>query len=96
MARELSAGPKLLIACQPTRGIDIGSIESIHRQLLEYRNQGNAVILISSELPEIMSLSDRVIVLYKGEVTGEVDPTKTDMMQIGLLMAGITDKEAAQ
>ena len=96
VARELSAGPKLLIACQPTRGIDIGSIESIHRQLLEYRNQGNAVILISSELPEIMSLSDRVIVLYKGEVTGEVDPTKTDMMQIGLLMAGITDKEAAQ
>lgn len=96
VARELSAGPKLLIACQPTRGIDIGSIESIHRQLLEYRNQGNAVILISSELSEIMSLSDRVIVLYKGEVTGEVDPTKTDMMQIGLLMAGITDKEAAQ
>ena len=96
VARELSAGPKLLIACQPTRGIDIGSIESIHRQLLEYRNQGNAVILISSELSEIMSLSDRVIVLYKGEVTGEVDPTMTDMMQIGLLMAGITDKEAAQ
>ena len=96
VARELSAGPKLLIADEPTRGIDIGSIESIHRQLLEYRNQGNAVILISSELPEIMSLSDRVIVLYKGEVTGEVDPTKTDMMQIGLLMAGITDKEAAQ
>ena len=97
VARELMADPKLLIACQPTRGIDIGSIEAIHRQLLAYRDRGNAVILISSELSEIMSLSDRVIVLYKGGISGELDPAATDMMTVGLYMAGIQNpKEAPQ
>lgn len=89
VARELAAGPDLLIACQPTRGVDIGSIEFIHKQLLKYRNEGNAVILISSELSEIMSLSDRVIVMHKGRISGEIDPKGVDMMKVGLLMAGI-------
>ncbi|MEG1741548.1 MAG: ATP-binding cassette domain-containing protein, partial [Acetivibrio sp.] len=93
VARELSAKPKLLIACQPTRGVDIGSIEFIHRQLIEYKNKGYAIILVSSELTEIMSLSDRVIVMYKGELSGEIDPKAVSTMRIGLLMAGIQDKE---
>lgn len=96
VARELEAQPKLLIACQPTRGIDIGSIESIHKQLLNYRNSGHAVILISSELSEIMSLSDRVIVMYKGEISGEIDPKSVDMMRVGLLMAGIGQEQEVQ
>lgn len=95
VARELDAKPDLLIACQPTRGIDIGSIEFIHRQILKYRNAGNAVILISSELSEIMSLSDRVIVMHKGKISGAIDPTSVDMMRVGLLMAGIGEKEEA-
>ncbi len=95
VARELAAGPALLIACQPTRGIDIGSIEFIHKQLLKYRDAGNAVILISSELSEIMSLSDRVIVMHKGRISGEIDPKSVDMMRVGLLMAGIQQEEEA-
>ena len=91
VARELGAKPALLIACQPTRGVDIGSIEFIHTQILKYRNEGHAVILISSELSEIMSLSDRVIVMHKGKISGEIDPKEVDMMQVGLLMAGITE-----
>lgn len=96
VARELDAEPKLLIACQPTRGIDIGSVEFIHKQLLKYRNEGHAVILISSELSEIMSLSDRVIVMYKGEISGEIDPKSVDMMRVGLLMAGIQQGQEVQ
>lgn len=96
VAREISENPELLIACQPTRGIDIGSIESIHKRLLEYREQGNSVILISSELSEIMSLSDRVIVMYKGEISGEIEPKKASMMEVGLLMAGIHNEKEGQ
>ena len=93
IARELSANPKLLIACQPTRGVDIGSIEFIHKQILKFRNAGNTVILISSELSEIMSLSDRVIVMYKGKISGEVSPKEVSMAAMGLLMAGIGKEE---
>ncbi len=89
IAREFESQPKLLIACQPTRGVDIGSIEFIHNQILNFRNQGNAVLLISSELSEVMSLSDRIIVMYKGEIIGEVSPKDTSSSEIGLLMAGI-------
>lgn len=88
VAREFESKPKLIIACQPTRGVDVGSIEFIHRQLLEYRNAGYSVLLISSELSEIMSLSDRVGVIYKGKIIGEVDPKETDTQEIGLLMSG--------
>lgn len=95
VARELAANPELLIACQPTRGVDIGSIEFIHKQILDYRNQGHAVILVSSELSEIMSLSDRVIVMHKGKISGEIDPKTVDMMRVGLLMAGISKEGEA-
>ena len=93
IARELSANPKLRIACQPTRGVDIGSIEFIHKQILKFRDAGNTVILISSELSEIMSLSDRVIVMYKGKISGEVSPKEVSMAAMGLLMAGIGKEE---
>lgn len=89
IARELSAKPKVLLACQPTRGVDIGSIEFIHKEILKFRDAGNTVILVSSELSEIMSLSDRVIVMYKGRISGEVCPKEVSTAAIGLLMAGI-------
>ena len=92
IAREFENNPDLIIACQPTRGVDIGSIEFIHRQLLALRNSGKAVLLISSELSEIMSLSDRVAVMYKGSIIGEVDPRVTTSEEIGLLMAGAGQK----
>ena len=89
IAREFENNPQLIIACQPTRGVDVGSIEFIHRQLLAFRNAGNSVLLISSELSEIMSLSDRVAVMYKGEIIDEVDPKTASTSDIGLLMAGM-------
>lgn len=89
IAREFERHPKLIIACQPTRGVDIGSIEFIHNQILNFRNQGNAVLLISSELSEVMSLSDRIIVMYKGTIIGEVSSKEMNSSGIGLLMAGI-------
>ena len=88
IAREFESHPRLIIACQPTRGVDVGSIEFIHKQLLRFRNEGNAVLLISSELTEIMSLSDRVAVMHKGKIIGEADPKKISTAEIGLLMAG--------
>ena len=88
IAREFENHPRLLIACQPTRGVDVGSIEFIHKQLLQFRNDGYSVLLISSELSEIMSLSDRVAVMYKGKIIGEVDPKQITTAEIGLLMAG--------
>ena len=93
IARELASKPKILMACQPTRGVDIGSIEFIHKEILKFRNQGNTVILVSSELSEIMSLSDRVIVMYKGQITGEISPTEVSTVDIGLLMAGIKGED---
>ena len=88
VAREFESHPRLMIACQPTRGVDVGSIEYIHQSLLDFRNAGYSVLLISSELSEIMSLSDRVGVMYKGDIIGEVDPKTTTTAEIGLLMAG--------
>ena len=82
----------MIIACQPTRGVDIGSIEFIHTQLLKFRNEGNSVLLISSELSEIMSLSDRIAVMYKGEIIGVVSPDEP-VEKIGLLMAGAKPDE---
>ena len=92
IAREFESNPSLIIASQPTRGVDVGSIEFIHKNLLDFRNRGGAVLLISSELSEIMSLSDRVIVMYKGAIIGEVDPRKVSREDIGLLMAGAKPK----
>lgn len=92
IARELHQKPTVLLACQPTRGVDVGSIEFIHQQLLNYRDEGKAVLLISSELSEIMSLSDRVIVMYKGCICGEVNPKTVLIEEVGLLMAGINQQ----
>lgn len=96
IARELHHKPDVLLACQPTRGVDVGSIEFIHEQLLTYRDEGHAVLLISSELTEIMSLSDRVLVMYKGSICGEINPKTASLEEVGLLMAGISQKGTTQ
>jgi ABC-type uncharacterized transport system ATPase subunit len=93
VARELSHQGNLLIAEQPTRGIDVGSIEFVHQQLLDYRAAGKAILLISAELSEVMSLSDRILVMYEGEIVGELDAAAPDTTEerLGLLMAGATE-----
>lgn len=88
IAREITNNPDLLIAAQPTRGLDVGAIEFIHQYLVELRNQGKAVLLVSFQLDEVMDLSDRIAVIYDGKIVGELDPKKTDEFQIGRLMAG--------
>jgi general nucleoside transport system ATP-binding protein len=90
VARELSRPVKLLIANQPTRGLDVGSIEFIHRRIVEARDKGAAVLLISAELDEIMSLSDRISVMYKGHILETLDAKVATREQLGLLMAGVT------
>lgn len=89
IARELSLDSDLLIAFQPTRGLDVGAIEYIHKQLLLERAKGKAILLISYELDEIMQLSDRIIVLHNGDISGEVKPEETTDEELGLLMTGI-------
>lgn len=91
VAREFSRKPRLLIASQPTRGIDVGSIEFIHKQIIAQRDEGAAVLLVSAELDEIMSLADRIAVMYRGEIIDEVDAATATREQLGLLMAGIKD-----
>jgi len=91
VGREFSDDIKLLIAAQPTRGIDIGAIEFIHRRILEQRDKGAAVLLVSAELDEILGLSDRIAVLYAGKIMDVVDAQEANREKIGLLMAGITD-----
>ena len=88
VARELDKKPKLLVAVQPTRGLDVGAIEFIHKRLVEQRDNGAAVLLISLELDEVMNLSDRILVMYEGEIVGELDPKKTTVEELGLYMAG--------
>lgn len=92
VAREFSRDIKLLIASQPTRGLDVGSIEYIHKRLLSKRDEGCAVLLVSTELDEIMQLSDRIAVLYRGKIISIVDAKTTSKEQLGLLMAGITQE----
>ena len=88
VAREIDKDPALLIAVQPTRGLDVGAIEYIHRQIVAHRDAGNGVLLVSLELEEVMSLSDRILVMYEGEIVGELDPKKTTVEELGLYMAG--------
>ncbi|NMA12060.1 MAG: ABC transporter ATP-binding protein [Chloroflexi bacterium] len=88
VARELSRKNKLIVASQPTRGLDVGSIEYIHNQLLKARNEGCGILLISSELDEIFELSDRILVMYKGTITFETDTHETTKSEVGLYMAG--------
>jgi simple sugar transport system ATP-binding protein len=78
----------LLIAVQPTRGLDVGAIEYIHNQIVASRDRGTAVLLVSLELEEVMSLSDRILVMYEGEIVGELDPKETTVQELGLYMAG--------
>jgi simple sugar transport system ATP-binding protein len=94
VAREFSRPIKLLIAAQPTRGLDVGSIEYIHRRLIEKRDDGVAVLLVSVELDEIMALSDRIAVMFEGRVVGTVDADKVTREELGLLMAGAQLEEA--
>jgi len=94
VARELARPVRLLIANQPTRGLDVGSIEFIHRRIVDARDRGAAVLLVSAELDEIMSLSDRIAVMYKGRILDTLPGKSATREQLGLLMAGIT-KEGA-
>jgi simple sugar transport system ATP-binding protein len=86
-AREVARDPKVLIAAQPTRGLDVGAIEFLHRRLIEERDEGRAILLISLELDEVISLSDRILVMYEGRVVGEHGPDATEE-EIGLEMLG--------
>ena len=88
IAREIDKEPDLLVAVQPTRGLDVGAIEYIHGQLIRERDQGRAVLLVSLELDEVMNLSDRILVMYEGEIVGEFDPKQTTVEELGLYMAG--------
>ena len=96
IAREIDRNPDLLIAAQPTRGLDVGAIEFIHKRLIEQRDQGRGVLLISFELDEILNVSDRIAVIYEGAIVAIVDPKETTEQELGLLMAGSKVKEAGQ
>ena len=88
VARELSAEPKLLLAAQPTRGVDVGSIEFIHNQIVAARDAGAGVLLVSAELDEILSLADRIVVIHAGRAVAEMPAKDADRQLIGRLMAG--------
>ena len=88
IAREIDKDPSLLVAVQPTRGLDVGAIEYIHKQIVAERDRGKAVLLVSLELDEVMNLSDRILVMYEGEIVGEFDPKTTTVQELGLYMAG--------
>lgn len=88
IAREIDREMPLIVAVQPTRGLDVGAIEHIHRQLVAERDKDKAVLLVSLELDEVMSLSDRILVMYEGEIVGELDPKQTDVQELGLYMSG--------
>ena len=98
IARELDREKPLVVAVQPTRGLDVGAIEYIHSQLVKERDEGKAVLLVSLELDEVMSLSDRILVIFEGEIVGEFDPKNITVQELGLYMAGAKrqGKEAAQ
>ncbi len=93
LAREISRDPDVFIVGQPTRGVDIGAIESIHNHIIAMRDAGKAILLVSVELDEIRSLSDRIIVMFDGNIVGEADPDKVNEGELGLLMAGISSQD---
>ncbi len=95
IGREIDKDPELLIAVQPTRGLDVGAIESVHKKLVETRDAGKGVLLVSLELDEVMNVSDRILVMYEGEIVGEFDPKKVSVEELGLYMAGSKRKEMA-
>ena len=93
VAREIDKNPELLVAVQPTRGLDVGAIEYIHKQLVAQRDAGKAVLLVSLELDEVMNVSDRILVMYEGEIVGEFDPKTVTVEELGLYMAGAKRSE---
>ena len=95
LAREIERNPELLLVGQPTRGVDIGAIEFIHRRIVELRDAGKAILLVSVELDEILGLADRIAVMFDGRIMGERDPEKTNERELGLLMAGVEGGQAA-
>jgi simple sugar transport system ATP-binding protein len=95
LARELSLNPRFLLAAQPTRGLDVSAIEYVHSRLIEQRNQGVAVLLMSTELEEIFALSDRIAVIYEGEIMDIVPGDKQHMKEVGLMMAGARAEDQA-
>ena len=94
IARELTEHSKLIIASQPTRGLDIGATQFVRQQLIDQRNLGKSVMLISADLEEIMAVSDRIAVLFGGQIVGVLDRSEATVQKIGLLMGGITGEEA--
>ena len=95
IAREIDKEHELLVAVQPTRGLDVGAIEYIHKQLVARRDAGKAVLLVSLELDEVMNVSDRILVMYEGEIVGELDPKTTTVQELGLYMAGAKKNQKA-
>ena len=95
VAREFSRPIKLLVASQPTRGLDVGSIEYIHHRIVEKRDAGCGVLLVSSELDEIMELSDRIAVMYRGKIVAVLEAEEATKEHVGLLMAGVSPEKAA-
>ncbi|WP_297106858.1 ABC transporter ATP-binding protein [uncultured Devosia sp.] len=96
LAREMERNPDVLVVGQPTRGVDIGAIEFIHNQIIKMRDAGKAILLVSVELDEIRSLADRILVMFDGTIVGEADPATATEGELGLMMAGIANKEAAE
>jgi simple sugar transport system ATP-binding protein len=94
VAREVERDPRVLLAAQPTRGLDVGAIEFVHRRLVEERDQGRAILLVSLELDEILSLADRILVMYEGRIVGEYGPD-VSAEDLGMAMTGLTEQEAA-
>jgi simple sugar transport system ATP-binding protein len=91
VAREFSRDVKFTVASQPTRGLDVGSIEYIHEQIVKERDRGGAILIVSTELDEIMALSDRILIMFRGKIVAETRPEETDTTQLGLFMAGVTE-----
>ncbi len=96
LAREMERSPKVLLVGQPTRGVDIGAIEFIHKQIIQMRDKGSAVLLVSGELDELITLSDRIIVMFDGKIVGEVDANKTDEKELGLMMTNSHEQKNGQ
>jgi simple sugar transport system ATP-binding protein len=89
LGREIDSNPRVLVAAQPTRGLDVGATEYMHKALLAQRDAGAAILLISTELEEVLALSDRIVVLYEGRIAGEVSGDRANAQKIGLMMAGV-------
>ena len=95
VAREVTRDHDILLAVQPTRGLDVGAIEYIHKELIKQRDAGAAILLVSLELDEVMNLSDRILVMFEGSVVADLDPKKVTVQELGLYMAG-SKKEGGQ